>query len=130
MLRSLRLPISNAPVAFEVIDQRGTVEAPGLLYSVCSHVTPEEVERLRGDTQGAAIGEQAGPPRSGQIFGQSPHSGLDLVTVHHMVCQQSSLGGVGWKNAAHEQCLASESLADEAGQAHGSTAREIGRAHV
>src|SRR5437773_10277412 len=108
MLRSLRLPISNAPVAFEVIDQRGTVEAPGLLYSVCSHVTPEEVERLRGDTQGAAIGEQAGPPRSGQMFGQSPHSGLDLFTVHHMRCQQSYLAVRGWKNAPHEQRQARE----------------------
>src|SRR5260221_5801985 len=117
MPRSSQLRASSDPVAFEVIDQRRTVQAPRLLYRVAGHVTPEEIERLPGDAQRAAICKQASPPGSGQLVGQSPHGRLDLITVQYLIGQQSPLGGVGRKDAAQEQCLARGRLADEAWQA-------------
>src|SRR5439155_24559386 len=122
MPRSRQLRASGDPVAFEVIDQRRTVKAPRLLYRVAGHVTPEEIESLPGDAQHAAICKQAGPPWSGQLFGQSPHRRLDLITVQYLIGQQSPLGGVGRKDPAQEQWLARGPLADEAGQAPGGTA--------
>src|SRR6266576_5567507 len=122
MPRSRQLRASGDPVAFEVIDQRRTVQAPRLLYSVTGHVTPEEIERLPGDAQRTAICKQTGSPWSGQLFGQSPHRRLDLITVQYLIGQHSPLGGVGRKDAAQEQCLARGPLADEAGQAQGGTA--------
>src|SRR2546430_17520428 len=93
MPRSRQLRASGDPVAFEVIDQRWTVKAPRLLYRVTGHVTPEEIKRLRCDAQRSAICNQAGPPWSGQLFGQSPHRRLDLVTVQYLIGQHSPLGG-------------------------------------
>src|SRR3989442_12971396 len=98
--RSRQLRASGDPVWFEVIDQRGTVEAPRLLYRVTGHVTPEKIERLPGDAQRAAICKQAGPPWSSQVFGQSPHRRLNLITVQHLIGEQSPLGGVGRKDPA------------------------------
>src|SRR5947208_10760476 len=122
MPRSRQLRASGDPVAFEVIDQRRTVQAPRLLYRVTGHVTPEEIERLPGYAQRASICKQAGPPWSGQLFGQSPHRRLNLITVQYLIGQQSPLSGVGRKDPAQEQCLARRPLAHEAGQTHGGAA--------
>src|SRR5438045_876222 len=102
MSRSRQLRASRDPVAFEVIDQSRTVQAPRLLYRVAGHVTPEEIERLPGDAQRAAIGKQAGPPWSGQLFGQSPHRRLDLITVQYLIGHLPPLRGVGRKHPAQE----------------------------
>src|SRR3954451_5839685 len=110
-------PLARVPVALEVVDQRGTVEAVGLLAGIAAHVAPEEVERLLTLAQRLAVGDEARRAGADDLRGGRLDRLVHPISRQHGVGELKAPGAVCRERAVEEERLARRALADEPRQA-------------
>src|ERR1051326_6479747 len=90
-IRSVSLP--GVPVALEVGDERGAVQAARLLERVSGHVAAERVDRLVGLAQRAPVGDQARLPRGAKLRRHLLDGGLDVTGIADCVGEEATVRG-------------------------------------
>src|SRR3954453_10473404 len=106
-------PLARIPVALEIVDQRGAVEAVRLLPRIAAHVAPEEVERLLPLAEGLAIGDEARRARADDLRRGRPDRLVDLLRRQHGVGELEPAGALRRERAVEEERLAGGALPHE-----------------
>src|SRR6476646_10524624 len=87
-------PLAGIPVALEVVDQRGAVEAAGLLPRIAAHVAAEEVERLLSLAQRLAVGHEARRAGADDLRGSAADRLVHLARRQNHVRELEPAGAV------------------------------------